>query len=271
MRLSQQFCAAIDESCKSAQEGESADWSEELHLCSSCDLQTLLASPAPPSPSSPPALPPVTEDSGIFRGLSREEIISLNASAYREFRRPGDSTEMEIWASDAEGAFRVSEIGGIPVPKNVADAMRSTHWPLFRSAMEDEIKGKLDNGAWLVVPTPKSDQVHRSRWVFAIAYHEDGSIRKIKARFVGCGYSMTANKDYDKVFAATLPGVSFRVLLVCVADEDLETDHIDAVKAFTQADIDRKVYVHMPEGFPTPGYVLLLLKALEGIKQGAFL
>ena len=32
VRLSQQFCAAIDESCKSAQEGESANWSEELHL-----------------------------------------------------------------------------------------------------------------------------------------------------------------------------------------------------------------------------------------------
>ena len=73
------------------------------------------------------------------------------------------------------------------------------------------------------------------------------------------------------MFAATLPGVSFRVLLVCIADEDLETDHIDAVKAFTQADIDRKVYVHMPKGFSTPGYVLLLLKALEGIKQGAAL
>ena len=78
---------------------------------------------------------------------------------------------------------------------------------------------------------------------------------------------MIEDADYDKVFAATLPGVSFRVLLVCIADENLETDHIDAVKAFTQADIDRKVHVEMLKGFETPGYVLLLLKALEGIKQ----
>ena len=41
------------------------------------------------------------------------------------------------------------------------------------------------------------------------------------------------------MFAAMLPSVSFRVLLVCIAHESLETDHIDAVKAFTQADIDK--------------------------------
>ena len=82
---------------------------------------------------------------------------------------------------------------------------------------------------------------------------------------------MIQDKDYEKVFAATLPGVSLRVLLVCVAYEGLETDHIDAVTAFTQADIDKRVYVEMPEGFATPGWVLLLLKALEGIKQGAAL
>ena len=185
--------------------------------------------------------------------------------------RPDDSDEMEIWASDSEGAFKVSEIGGIPVPKTVTEAMDSPYWPLFKAAMESEIKGKLDNGAWRVVPTPKSARVHKSRWVFAIAYNEDGSISKIKARFVGCGYSMMPDKDFDKVFAATLPGVSFRVQLVLIADEDLETDHIDAVKAFTQADIDRMVYVEMPEGFSTKGFVLLLLKALEGIKQGAAL
>ena len=82
---------------------------------------------------------------------------------------------------------------------------------------------------------------------------------------------MIKDCDYNVVFVATLPGVSLRILLVCIADEDFVTDHIDAIKAFTQADIDKLVYVEMPEGFSTKGYVLLLLKALEGIKQGAAL
>ena len=135
--------------------------------------------------------------------------------------------------------------------------------------MEEEITGKLANEAWVVVKRPGAARVHPSRWVFAAKFNNDGSVKSVKARFVGCGYTMLKDDDYDQVFAATLPGVSFRVLLVCIADENLETDHIGAVKAFTQADIDREVHVEMPEGFDTPGHVLLLRKGLEGIKQGA--
>ena len=211
------------------------------------------------------------QDHGIFKGLSRQEIIDLNAAAHRErnLLSPQQSAEFEIWSSNAEGAYKVSEIGEVTVPKTLKEAMTSSLWPLLKTAMEEEITGKLANDAWVVVKRPGAARVHPSRWVFAAKFNNDGSVKSVKARFVGCGYTMIKDDDYDQVFAATLPGVSFRVLLVCIADENLETDHIDAVKAFTQADIDREVHVEMPEGFDTPGYVLLLRKALEGIKQGA--
>ena len=137
--------------------------------------------------------------------------------------------------------------------------------------MEEEIQGKLANRAWEVVKRPTGARVHKSKWVYAIKYNNDGSVEKIKARFVACGYSQSEGSDFDKVFAATLPGVGFRLLCTWIADEDLETDHIDAVKAFTQADVDRLIYVEMPEGFGVAGFVLVLYKALEGIKQGAYL
>ena len=142
--------------------------------------------------------------------------------------------------------------------------------------MEEEVIGKMANEAWTVVRRPPGVHLLNSRWVFAIKYHDDGSIKVVKARFVACGYSQQEGSDYDKVFAATLPGVSFRTLCACIASEDLETDHIDAVKAFTQSFVDRTIHVEMPEGFGRgtekySGYVLLLKKALEGIKQGAYL
>ena len=108
----------------------------------------------------------------------------------------------------------------------------------------------------------------KGKWVFAIKYNEDGTIKKVKARYVACGYSQTTD-DYDQVFASQLSGISLRFLFSCIAEEDLETDHIDAVKAFTQADVDRELYVEMAIGFSISGYVLKLHKALEGIKQGA--
>ena len=49
------------------------------------------------------------------------------------------------------------------------------------------------------------------------------------------------------------------------------TDKIDAVKAFTQAEVDCPLFAEMPEGFSRPDYCLRLLKAVEGIRQGAHL
>ena len=113
---------------------------------------------------------------------------------------------------------------------------------MIKTAMEEEVKGKLENQAWEVVQRPDGINVLKSRWVFAVKYNDDdGSIKVVKARFVACGYSQREGSDYDKVFAATLPGVCFRMLTACIADEDLETDSIDAVKAFTQSLIDHKI------------------------------
>ena len=110
-------------------------------------------------------------------------------------------------------------------------------------------------------------KVHKVRWVIHVHLAKDGSVAKVKARLVACGYSM----EHDKTYAHTLPGPCFRLWVSIVADEDMETDHIDAVKAFTQAEVDRLIHVAMPEGFEIADCVLLLLKALEGIPQGAAL
>ena len=48
---------------------------------------------------------------------------------------------------------------------------------------------------------------------------------------------------------------------------DWETDQLDAVKAFTQSEVDAEIYVEMLEGFAVEGNVLKLNKALEGIKR----
>lgn len=41
-------------------------------------------------------------------------------------------------------------------------------------------------------------------------------------------------------------------------DEDLETDHMDAVKAFTHSDVDADIVVDMAEGFSVRRFVLKL-------------
>ena len=187
-----------------------------------------------------------------------------------------DKYEVQIVLRGNDIAKKIATQYGIPAIKTVREAMASKYWPLLREGMEDEIAGKLANEAWTVVPRPSHTTVMKSKWVFDFKLGTDGSILKIKCRFVGCGYSQVEGRDYDKTYAATLPGCCLRLWCSIVADENLETDSIDAVKAFTQSDVNRgdqgrTLHVEMPIGFSVPGHVLLLNKALEGIKQGSYL
>ena len=157
-------------------------------------------------------------------------------------------------------------------PTTIKDAAKSPYWPLVKEALEEEIRGKfLDNKAWDVVPRPEHRKVVKSKWVLKFYQNDDGSIKKVKARLVACGYSQIEGKDYTEVFAATLSSSNFRIFCSLVAALDWETDQLDAVKAFTQSEVDAEIFVEMPEGFTVPGHVLKLNKALEGIKQGAYL
>ena len=80
---------------------------------------------------------------------------------------PSPEEEMEFWMEDAEGAYRVSEVGSMgKLPTTVAEARQHTHWELFRKAMEEEIVGKMGNQAWKVVRRPPGIHVLKSRWVF---------------------------------------------------------------------------------------------------------
>ena len=138
--------------------------------------------------------------------------------------------------------------------------------------MESEIQGKaIDNGGWEMVQRLPGQHVIKSKWVFKYKLGPDGSVAAIKARIVACGYNMREGTEYTDVFAATLAASSFRALLAIAARGDLELDSLDAVKAFTQAPVDADIFVEMPRGFQRPGFVMKLVKALEGIKQGAHL
>jgi hypothetical protein len=161
---------------------------------------------------------------------------------------------------------------GTTFPTTVKEAMGSPFWPLVQKAMEDEIHGKVEeNKAWVLVRREHWMRVLKSRWVLTVKKHPDGSVRVVKARLVACGYGQREGTDYTEVFAATLAAPSFRLLCALIANDDFETDQIDAYKAFTQADVDCRLFVEMPQGFAYAGYVLKLNKALEGIKQGAHL
>lgn len=201
---------------------------------------------------------------------SWEERVIYGREATASPLSPSQTVEVDLDAPSIR-AYKVAESAGLLDMKTVGDWMKHPLWPRIKEEMESEIAGKLANEAWEVVFREPGMSVMKSKWVLTIKLAQDGSVIKIKMRFVGCGYSQVPGKDFDAVSAPTPPMFTLRMWLSIVGEEALWTDHIDAVKAFTQAELDRVLYCDMPDGFAIPGYVLKLLKALEGIKQGAAL
>ena len=189
-RLATTFAAAIVEACGLNQEGERGDaWSEALLTLDNRSLSAEMARSATEVGHSHTqyvgslSLPPTS-----LRGTDATADITADEA-------PTDEDEVEIWMESAEGAYRVSEVGTIPVPKTVAEARASKWWPMFKKAMEEEIHGKLANAAWKVIKRPANEHVLKSKWVFTIKYDIDGSVKVVKARFVACGYSQMENTD----------------------------------------------------------------------------
>ncbi|KAM4067531.1 reverse transcriptase (RNA-dependent DNA polymerase) [Hirsutella rhossiliensis] len=72
--------------------------------------------------------------------------------------------------------------------------------------------------------------------------------------------------------ATTLAGMSFRALMAIAADFDLELDQMDAVNAFVNCPLEEEVvFMRMPPGFSKPGRILLLRKALYGLRRSPLL
>ena len=92
--------------------------------------------------------------SNSLRNLNHREFANAAAESLVDNSPPDHLTgiditnaEMEIWAEDAEGAYRVTELNGEAVATTVDEARKSKLWPLYQAAMQEEIKGKMENRA----------------------------------------------------------------------------------------------------------------------------
>ena len=176
-------------------------------------------------------------------------------------------------------AFAVSDEGPIPTPKSYGAAMSGEYAEHWLAAMQDDLKGKSENGpngAWTLVDLAQAAKLGRTplkgKWVFKIKYAADGyTINKFKARWVGCGYAQREHIDYNETFASTIRAVTVRIVLAAAADLDLMLGVFDVVKAFTQSEMHETLFVEQPTGFEVPGKICKLNMALEGTKQAAHL
>ena len=146
--------------------------------------------------------------------------------------------------------------------------LKHPHAAGFKAAIEVELKALVAKGTWREVSLDHAEKANKTpiptRWVFKYKFDDKGYLIKYKARLCARGDLQKTDQD---TFAATLAIRILRVLMAIVAAFDLETRQWDAVNAFANSDIDEPTYIKSPEGWKGDKVLLLLLRALYGLKQ----
>jgi hypothetical protein len=115
-----------------------------------------------------------------------------------------------------------------------------------------------------------------SIWSFKRKRLPDGTLNKHKARLCAHGgMQQPLGVNYWETYAPVVNWISVRFLLIICQISCLESQALDFVLAFPQADLDTSVFMEIPIGISVDGieqnrkYVLRLKKSLYGLKQAS--
>ena len=149
----------------------------------------------------------------------------------------------------------------------------------FVKAMIKEADDHETRDHWEVIPRwqkPLADKTILAIWSFKRKRFPDGRINKWKARLCAHGGMQTYGVNYWETYAPTVNWISVRFLLIVAQVLDLNTQAIDFVLAFPQADLDVPIYMELPAGMELTGYgnrsnnyVLRLKRNLYGLKNAS--
>ena len=74
-----------------------------------------------------------------------------------------------------------------------------------------------------------------------------------RARWIALGFTQQFSKNYWQTYMATTKAPGIRIFACKIAQLQLETEHVDIVKAFTRNKINDLIYVEQPEKFSEGG------------------
>jgi hypothetical protein len=155
-------------------------------------------------------------------------------------------------------------------PTSYKHATEGPEKALWILAIRNEFDGLHEMGTWDCILKPDGVKLLRTKWVFKVKRVE-GRETIYRARLVVKGYTQIEGVDYNEIFSPVVRHSTVRLVLAICAHYGLHTRHLDAPKAFVQADIDTDIYMSFPQGFKhkKAGYCLKLKKSLYGLKQAS--
>ena len=119
---------------------------------------------------------------------------------------------------------------------------------------------------------PKNVKIHNSLWVWAMQYHSDFTIKKLKCRLAFKGFTQVPLRDYKKKHAPVAAMMTIKIFYVLLLTYGLSILLVDVKSAFLIPDIDVVLWMAFPPGFTYKGNRYGRLdKSLYGTVQAAAL
>ena len=140
---------------------------------------------------------------------------------------------------------------------------------MWIEAINNELQNLYNNKTkTLVNNIPKNKNIISTKWVFTKKTNENNQITKYKARLVARGFKQIIEKDFDATYSPTLNPEIIRIILCISSKLYWNIYQLDIKAAYLNADLDKTIYVNIPEGDANykKGY-WRLNKALYGLKQ----
>jgi hypothetical protein len=135
------------------------------------------------------------------------------------------------------------------IPKTVPQAKRSSEWPHWKRAMQDEMTSMAERKVF-GVPQPRTHDMKpiRSKWVFAKKKDAEGRTIRFKARLVAKGFTQQFGVDYEFTYSPVMDITTFRFLIALAVQKNLMFRLLDIVTAYLYGKLDKELYMEIPEG-----------------------
>ncbi len=149
------------------------------------------------------------------------------------------------------------------------------HGRRWQEAMEEELQNLENYQTWEYDELPPGQKTIRSKWVFKVKYHPDGSVARFKARLVAQGFSQVPGIDFSETFAPTVRRESLRIYLALCLMLNLFIYQVDIVGVYLESllgDIEFPIFMKLPPGIRNlrqirEGLFCRLLRSLYSLKQ----
>lgn len=156
------------------------------------------------------------------------------------------------------------------IPRTYAEATTETNAPLWRPAIDHQIKALQDNRTWELLnydDLPTGAKLVGTRWVFDIKRDETGRTVKRKGRIVAQGFSQRPGINFTDTYSPVVRYDSLRLIIMISVIKGWPLRQVDFDAAYLNGRLKETIYARCPPGVSKVGQIIRFLKTIYGLKQ----